>query len=42
MKTCLRERMRALVIGDPAMRVEAIAGRLGLTIHDLAAEWRRD
>jgi len=30
----------ALIIGDPAMRVEAIAGRLGLTIYDLAAEWR--
>ena len=30
----------ALVIGDPAMEVEAAAGRLGLTIHDLAVEWR--
>lgn len=30
----------ALVIGDPAMKVEVIADRLGLQIHDLAAEWR--
>jgi chorismate dehydratase len=30
----------ALVIGDPAMRIEARAEELGLTIHDLAAEWR--
>jgi len=30
----------ALLIGDPAMRVEARAGQLGLQIYDLAAEWR--
>jgi predicted solute-binding protein len=30
----------ALVIGDPAMMVEANAKRLGLNIHDLAAEWQ--
>lgn len=30
----------ALVIGDPAMEVEMSATMLGLTVHDLAAEWR--
>lgn len=30
----------ALVIGDPAMRLEASANRLGVRIHDLAEEWR--
>jgi chorismate dehydratase len=30
----------ALVIGDPAMRLEASAARLGLRVYDLAAEWR--
>ncbi|MFN0084974.1 MAG: menaquinone biosynthetic enzyme MqnA/MqnD family protein [Blastocatellia bacterium] len=30
----------ALVIGDPAMRLEASASRLGVRIHDLAEEWR--
>jgi chorismate dehydratase len=30
----------ALVIGDPAMRLEANAARLGLRIYDLAEEWR--
>ncbi|HKX32404.1 MAG TPA: menaquinone biosynthesis protein [Blastocatellia bacterium] len=29
----------ALVIGDPAMRLESSAGRLGLRIYDLAEEW---
>lgn len=31
----------ALVIGDPAMRVEASAAQWGVTIYDLAAEWRK-
>lgn len=31
----------ALVIGDPAMRIEAAAASLGVTIHDLALEWRK-
>lgn len=30
----------ALVIGDPAMQVERLAPSLGLTVYDLAAEWR--
>jgi chorismate dehydratase len=30
----------ALVIGDPAMRLEASAGGLDLKIYDLAEEWR--
>lgn len=30
----------ALVIGDPAMRLEADAERLGLRVYDLAEEWR--
>jgi len=30
----------ALVIGDPAMRLEATATGLGLKIYDLAEEWR--
>jgi chorismate dehydratase len=30
----------ALIIGDPAMRLEAHAGELGLRIYDLAEEWR--
>ncbi len=30
----------ALVIGDPAMRLEAAAPQLGLRIYDLAEEWR--
>jgi chorismate dehydratase len=30
----------ALVIGDPAIRLEASAPRLGLLIYDLAEEWR--
>jgi chorismate dehydratase len=30
----------ALVIGDPAMRLEAAARRLDLKIYDLAEEWR--
>jgi chorismate dehydratase len=30
----------ALVIGDPGMRLEAQAERLGLRIYDLAEEWR--
>jgi chorismate dehydratase len=30
----------ALIIGDPAMRLEASAHKLGLRIYDLAAEWR--
>ncbi|MCI0338229.1 MAG: menaquinone biosynthesis protein [Acidobacteria bacterium] len=30
----------ALVIGDPAMRLEAWAEQLGLRIYDLAEEWR--
>jgi chorismate dehydratase len=30
----------ALVIGDPAMRLEARAAQLGLRIYDLAEEWR--
>ena len=30
----------ALVIGDPAMRLEANAERLGLRVYDLAEEWR--
>lgn len=31
----------ALVIGDPAMRIDAVAANLGVTIHDMAGEWRR-
>lgn len=30
----------ALVIGDPAMNLEASAGSFGVEIYDLAAEWR--
>lgn len=30
----------ALVIGDPAMRLAALAPQLGLQIYDLAEEWR--
>lgn len=30
----------ALIIGDPAMRLAASAGELGLRIYDLAEEWR--
>ncbi|HQR34069.1 MAG TPA: menaquinone biosynthesis protein [Blastocatellia bacterium] len=30
----------ALVIGDPAMRLAASAGQLGVRIYDLAEEWR--
>ena len=30
----------ALVIGDPAMRLESSAEKLGVQIYDLAAEWR--
>jgi chorismate dehydratase len=30
----------ALVIGDPAMRLEAAAQKLGLRVYDLAEEWR--
>lgn len=30
----------ALVIGDPAFRLEARAAEMGLCVHDLAAEWR--
>ena len=30
----------ALVIGDPAMKLESQAGTLGLKIYDLAEEWR--
>jgi chorismate dehydratase len=30
----------ALVIGDPAMRLSAVADRLGVRIYDLAEEWR--
>lgn len=30
----------ALVIGDPAMRLEAHAQQLGLQVYDLAEEWR--
>jgi chorismate dehydratase len=30
----------ALVIGDPAMRLEASAGELNVQIYDLAEEWR--
>ena len=36
----LEESDAALVIGDPAMRLEASAARLGVRIHDLAEEWR--
>jgi chorismate dehydratase len=30
----------ALVIGDPAMKLESLARQLGLRIYDLAEEWR--
>jgi chorismate dehydratase len=30
----------ALVIGDPAMKLESLARQLGLRVYDLAEEWR--